>query len=365
MTNQQTQIEINLPNLRNNLNFLRSKLNSKTMIMAVVKAFSYGSDSKIISKELESQKIDYLAVAYVDEGIELRENGINTPILVLHPQLNDFDEIFKYKLEPSIYSFRILKEFLIAITRHSKKNYPFQLKFNTGLNRLGFNKADIGDLILLLKKLKPTFIFSHLGASEDSDQAAFTTDQINTFNEISLVFEKEIGETVKKHILNTSGILNFSNYQFDMVRTGIGLYGFGNDPKYVISLKPVINLKTVISQIHNIEKGQSVGYNKGFTANKLTRSATLPIGHADGISRLYGNGNGKVMINGSFAKVLGNVCMDMVMVDVTNIKCKEGDQVILFDDTNFSAEEFASTIGTISYEVLTALSSRIRRIVLS
>ncbi|MDA0758136.1 MAG: alanine racemase [Bacteroidetes bacterium] len=365
MTNQQTHIEINLPNLRNNLNFLRSKLNSKTMIMAVVKAFSYGSDAKIISKELESQKIDYLAVAYVDEGIELRENGIKTPILVLHPQLNDFDEILKYELEPSIYSFRILKEFLNALITHSKKGYPFQLKFNTGLNRLGFNKADIGDLVLLLKDLTPTFIFSHLGASEDGEHAAFTLNQINNFKKISFLFEKEIGVTVKKHILNTSGILNFSEYQFDMVRSGIGLYGFGNDPEYNNALKPVLNLKTVISQIHDVKKGQSVGYNKGFTANKFTRSATLPIGHADGVSRLYGNGKGKVMINGSFAKILGNVCMDMIMVDVTNIKCKEGDQVTLFDDTNFSAEEFSSAIGTISYEILTALSLRIKRIVLN
>ncbi|MGY8946283.1 MAG: alanine racemase [Flavobacteriales bacterium] len=364
MTTQQTQIEISLPNLRGNLNFFRSKLNSKTMIMAVVKAYSYGSDSKIISKELELQKIDYLAVAYVDEGVELRENGINIPILVLHPQLNDFDKIFKHELEPSIYSFRILKEFLNSIVRRSKKDYPFQLKFNTGLNRLGFAKADISNLILLLKKLKPTFIFSHLGASEDSEQISFSLNQIKKFNEISSVFDKEIGYTIKKHILNTSGILNFSEYQFDMVRSGIGLYGFGNDPKYTNILKPVISLKTVISQIQEIKKGQSVGYNKGFTAGKTTKSATLPIGHADGISRSYGNGNGKVLINGSFAKIIGNVCMDMLMVDVTNISCKEGDQVIIFNDTSFSAEEFASTIETISYEILTALSSRIRRVVI-
>jgi alanine racemase len=149
-----------------------------------------------------------------------------------------------------------------------------------------------------------------------------------------------------------------------MVRSGIGLYGFGNDPKYTNILKPVISLKTVISQIQEIKKGQSVGYNKGFTAGKTTKSATLPIGHADGISRSYGNGNGKVLINGSFAKIIGNVCMDMLMVDVTNISCKEGDQVIIFNDTSFSAEEFASTIETISYEILTALSSRIRRVVI-
>jgi len=365
MTAQQTQIEINLPNLRNNLNFLRSKLNSKTMIMAVVKALSYGADSKIISKELELQNIDYLAVAYLDEGIELRESGIMTPILVLHPQLNDFNKIFKYELEPSIYSFRILKEFTTSLVKHSKNNYPFQIKFNTGLNRLGFAQNDISDLIFLLKNLRPTFLFSHLGASEDSQQTSFTLDQIKKFNQISTVFEDKIGSTIKKHILNTSGILNYAEYQFDMVRCGIGLYGFGNDSKYTDFLKPILSLKTVISQINKIKKGESIGYNKGFVASKPTKSATLPIGHADGISRLYGKGKGKVFINGAFAKILGNVCMDMLMVDVTDIKCKEGDQVIIFDDTNFSAQEFASSIETISYEILTALSTRIKRIVIS
>ena len=365
MTAQQTQIEINLPNLRNNLSFLRSKLNSKTMIMAVVKAFSYGADSKIISKELELQNIDYLAVAYLDEGIELRESGIKTPILVLHPQLNDFDKIFKYELEPSIYSFRILKEFTTSIVRHSKKNYPFQIKFNTGLNRLGFTQDDINDLIFFLKKLRPNFLFSHLGASEDSQEASFTLNQIIKFNKICSDFENKIGDTFKKHILNTSGVLNYSKYQFDMVRCGIGLYGFGNESKYAEVLKPVLSLKTVISQINTIKEGESVGYNKGFVASRPTKSATLPIGHADGISRLYGKGKGKVFINGAFAKIIGNICMDMVMVDVTDIECQEGDQVIVFDDTTFSAQEFASTIETISYEILTALSTRIKRIVIN
>ena len=365
MTAQQTQIEINLPNLRNNLSFLRSKLNAKTMIMAVVKAFSYGADSKIISKELELQNIDYLAVAYVDEGVELRESGINVPILVLHPQLNDFDKIFKYELEPSIYSFRILKEFIFSMNRNSKIEYPFQIKFNTGLNRLGFVKDDISDLVFLLKTIRPTFLFSHLGASEDSQQTSFTIGQIKKFHEISSDFENKIGSTVKKHILNTSGILNYSEYQFDMVRCGIGLYGFGNDSKYTEFLRPILSLKTVISQINKVKEGESVGYNKGFIASKQTKSATLPIGHADGISRLYGKGKGKVFINGVFAKVIGNVCMDMVMVDVTDIECKEGDQVIIFDDANFSAEEFASSIKTISYEILTALSIRIKRIVIN
>ena len=364
MTNQNTIIEINLPNLRNNLTFLRSKLHSKTLIMAVVKAFSYGSDSCIISKELEIQKVDYLAVAYTNEGIELRKSGIKIPILVLHPQLNDFDDILKYELEPSIYSFRVLNAFMDALEGCCRKSHSFQIKFNTGLNRLGFAKTDINNIIILLKGLKPAFIFSHLGASEDSKEYSFTLDQLAAFNEICFDFEKKIGGYVKKHVLNTSGILNFSEYQFDMVRSGIGLYGFGNEAKYTKALRPVITLKTIISQIHIIKKGDSVGYNKGFTAIKNTKSATLPIGHADGISRKYGNGKGKVFINGSFASIIGNVCMDMMMIDVTDIDCKEGDRVIIFDDINFSAEEFSSAIGTISYEILTALSKRIKRVII-
>jgi len=278
MTNQNTIIEINLPNLRNNLTFLRSKLHSKTLIMAVVKAFSYGSDSSIISKELEIQKVDYLAVAYTNEGIELRESGIKIPILVLHPQLNDFDDILKYELEPSIYSFRVLNAFMDALEGCCRKSHSFQIKFNTGLNRLGFAKTDINNIIILLKGLKPTFIFSHLGASEDSKEYSFTLDQLAAFNEICFDFEKGIGGYVKKHVLNTSGILNFSEYQFDMVRSGIGLYGFGNEAKYTKALRPVIALKTIISQIHIIKKGDSIGYNKGYTALKTLKVQPCQLG---------------------------------------------------------------------------------------
>ena len=180
---------------------------------------------------------------------------------------------------------------------------------------------------------------------------------------MSELFENKIGSKIKRHILNTSGILNFSNSQFEMVRSGIGLYGYGNDPKYKHLFKPVINLKTVISQIHKIKKGESVGYNKGFVAKKEIITATLPIGHADGISRQYGNGKGKVVVNGKFAPIIGNVCMDMMMVDISKINCKEGDIVIIFDDKNISAEEFTKSVGTISYEIITALSQRIKRVV--
>ena len=363
MVIQQTVVEVNLKNLKNNLNFLKSKLNPNTLIMGVVKAFSYGADSLIIAKELEKQKIDYLAVAYTSEGLMLREKGIMSPILVLHPQINDFNTIIEFNLEPSIYSFRVLEAF-ISCSKFNK-NCPFQIKFNTGLNRLGFHENEIDNLIDRLNGLKPTYIFSHLGASDDENEKDFSNDQIKKFSSLVENFQNKIGSKIKKHLLNTSGILNFSESQYEMVRTGIGLYGFGNDPKYKNDLRPVISLKTVISQIHKISKGSSVGYNKGFIADDNITIATLPIGHADGISRQYGNGNANVMINGKLAPIIGNVCMDMIMINVSKIICKEGDLVIIFDDKNLSADDFAKSIGTIPYEILASLSKRIKRVVIA
>ena len=355
----ETVIEINLESLRKNLAFIKSNLNPQTLIMAVVKAHSYGSDSLIISRELEKQNIDYLAVAYVNEGMFLRKAGVTTPILVLHPQINDFNNLIKYGLEPSIYSFRILNAFLSK--KNQKKNFLFQLKFNTGLNRLGFNENEIDDLLIALKGNTPNFIFSHLGASEDLSNIDFSKKQLIKFDNISKKFEFKIGKKIKKHILNTSGILNFSHAQFDMVRTGIGIYGYGNDKRFLNNFRPVVSLKTVISQIHDIKKGDSIGYNFGYIAKKNIKIATLPIGHADGISRQSGRGKISVLINGFKAKTVGNICMDMMMVNITNIECSEGDQVIIFDDKNISADELGNSLKTISYEILASLSQRISR----
>ena len=321
--------------------------------MAVVKAFSYGSDSRVVSKELEQLGVNYLAVAYTQEGVDLRKFGIKIPILVLHPQENDFKEIILNQLEPSIYSFRILSFFIEALKNKNKTSYPYQIKFNTGLNRLGFLKKDIDKLSQLIKPNLPKYIFSHLGASEDLDEKKYTEKQIKEFNKV-----------FNKHLLNTSGILNFSEYQFDMVRSGIGLYGFGNDIKYENNLKPVLSLKTIISQIHEIKAGSSVGYNKGFTAKANSVIATLPIGHADGIGRQYGNKKGEVLLGDKMAKIVGNVCMDMLMIDVTEIKCKEGDEVVFFDDNSYSAEEFSKKANTISYELISSISRRIKRVVI-
>lgn len=361
MSVKETTLEIKLENLKENFKFLKSRVSSSTKFMAVVKAFSYGSDSVIISKELEKIGADYLAVAYTNEGIELRENGIRLPILVLHPQEDDFENIINYSLEPSIYSFRIFTFFLKTLDYNNIKKYPYQIKFNTGLNRLGFLKEDVEKLFPLIKNNPPKYLFSHLGASEDPKEAEYSKNQIIQFQSISNSLETQLNVKLKKHLLNTSGILNYSDYQFDMVRSGIGLYGFGNDIKFKNDLKPILVLKTIISQIHHLNAGDSVGYNLGYTAKSNITIATLPIGHADGIGRIYGKGIGEVLIGKQMAKIVGNVCMDMIMVDISRISCSEGDEVIIFNDDSYTAEEFTTKAGTISYELITSLSRRIKR----
>ena len=363
---QNTHIEINLKNLEHNLNFIRSKISEKTKILCVVKAFGYGSEPIEIAKRLEDNKVDYLAVAYSNEGIELRKSGITTPILVLHPQTDDFDEIVKYQLEPNIYSFRILESFLKK--SGNLKEYPFHLKFNTGLNRLGFSFSDVEDIyrkISCLQSVKIKYIFSHLGASEDFNEKDFTQNQIKLFEKISKKMSTIFQMNFKKHLLNTSGILNYSKFGYDMVRTGIGLYGYGNDKKFSKHLKPVLSLKSVISQIHSIKKGESVGYNRGFVAKTNCKVAIIPIGHADGISRRLGNGKVGFLIKNKIAKTVGNICMDMLMLDVTNISCNEGDEVTIIDDKIQTAEDLGKKINTISYEILTSLSSRIKRTIVN
>src|SRR5690606_2311887 len=352
----ETLLEIDLNALDHNYRYITSKIKPGTKVLAVVKAFGYGSDSVVIAKELESLDADYFAVAYANEGETLRNEKIETPILVLHPLPINFEVIVNRCLEPSIYSRKMLEEFIAFAEEKKQKNYPIHLKFNTGLNRLGFVESDISFIAEMLSKtesVKVKSAFSHLAASEDLNEKEFTVKQIETFRKISEELISKIGYKPLLHCANTSGIINFPQAHFNMVRTGIGLYGFGNDAEENKKLKPVGTLKTVISQIHTIEKGESVGYNRGFIAEKTTLSATLPIGHADGIPRSYGKGKGWVTINGEKAPILGNVCMDMIMVDVTNIDCEEGDEAIVFGPSA-TADELAAAINSISYELITA-----------
>lgn len=359
----ETTLELDLSALEYNYNFFKAKLQKETKFLAVVKAFAYGSDMVTVAKKLESLQVDYFAVAYVKEGVLLRDAGIKSPILVLHSQPINFSQLIDRCLEPSIYSPRILKNFLQTAKDKNQKNYPIHLKFNTGLNRLGFWENDVDYILEQLNdtsELKVVSIFSHLAASEDKNEKVFSLNQIENYKKIAAELSNKLGYTPMRHILNTSGIINYPEVQFEMVRSGIGLYGYGNESGIDAQLKPVASLKTIISQLHKIEPNESVGYNRAFKSKDYRITATLPIGHADGISRQYGNGKAFVRVHGQKAPIIGNVCMDMIMIDVTGIDCKEGDEVVIFGKT-VSAESFANTTNTISYELLTAISQRVKR----
>ncbi|WP_445737993.1 alanine racemase [Mariniflexile sp.] len=366
---QETVLEIDLNALKHNFEHLKSRLHNDTMFMAVVKAFAYGSDACTIANYLQNLQADYFAVAFVHEGVQLRKAGITTPILVLHPQSANFNALIQNCLEPNLYNIKILNEFIAIASAEKLSEYPIHVKFNTGLNRLGFAENDVDAIVSKVKgtsAVKIKSVFSHLAASEDLNEKTFTLNQIEKFKAIAKNITQQIGYKPLLHLCNTSGILNYPEAHFDMVRSGIGLYGFGipiaiGTEKDNKNLKPIGTLKTIISQIHSIEKGESIGYNRAFTADAFLRSATLPIGHADGIGRQYGKGKGYVIINNQRAYILGNVCMDMIMVDVTNIDCKEGDEVIVFGPSN-TAENLSETASTISYELITAISQRVKRI---
>lgn len=361
---RETVLEIDLRALAHNYRFLRSKIEPDTRFLAVVKAFAYGSEAVRIARELEDLGVDYFAVAYTSEGAILRDEGIQTPILVLHPQPVNFRTIIDKCLEPSLYSPRILREFIKVAAAQKQTKYPVHLKFNTGLNRLGFREKEvdhIAEQLIGREELKIVSCFSHLAASEDPNEEAFSKLQIATFEKIAGEVSLKLPGKPFRHMLNTSGIINYPEAQYEMVRSGIGLYGYGNDPTIDTELRPVVTLKTVISQIHKIEPNETVGYNRAFTSDEFRITATLPLGHADGIGRHYGNSKVMVKVNGKLAPVIGNVCMDMMMIDISGIDCKEGDEVLVFGQDS-SAEEFASKANTISYELITGISQRVKRV---
>ncbi len=361
-----TFLEINKEALLSNVQYFKSKLHKETKLLAVVKATGYGSSDILVAKSLQ-QEIDYFAVAYTDEGIRLREQGITLPIIVLHPQKTNVSLMIDYDLEPNCYSFSFLSALKKAVQDKNIKKYPIHLKVNTGLNRLGFDRNDMSELVEFLEnnsEIEVKSILSHIAASEDLNEQEFTLQQIASFNhffeEITQKFPFQ--KTPFRHMSNTSGILNYApQAQFEMVRLGIGMYGFDNNAEIDKNLKNVLCLKSVISQIHTVEKGQSVGYNRGFITTQKTRIATIPIGHADGYSRHLGKGKGYVFINGKKAFILGNVCMDIIMVDVTDIACEESDEVVIYKNQQH-IEDLAKRANTISYEMLTMIGQRIGRV---
>ena len=360
----ETVLEINLDSITNNLNFYKSKLKPTTKIMVMVKAFGYGNGGFEIAKLLEHHKVDYLGVAFADEGIELRKAGITLPIMVLNPENSSFSGMIAYDLEPEIYSLSGLQEFIKIAQQKNVNSYPIHLKIDTGMHRLGFENHQIEEVISILKETNLVTIksiFTHLATSDDISFRDFTLEQFSRFEKATYKICESLKISPIQHILNTSGIFNYPEFQLDMVRLGIGLYGIGNSEEENQKLELVSTLKSVISQIRTLPKGESVGYSRKFLVNEETKVATIPIGYADGIRRAWGNEKGYVLIHNQKARILGNICMDMLMVDVTNISCSEGDEVIVFGK-NPTVIEIATITKTIPYEVLTGISQRVKRI---
>ncbi|RXR35322.1 bifunctional UDP-N-acetylmuramoyl-tripeptide:D-alanyl-D-alanine ligase/alanine racemase [Flavobacterium piscinae] len=360
----ETVLEINLNALSHNYNFYKAKLKPETKMMVMVKAFSYGNGGLEIAKLLEYLKADYLGVAFADEGIALKSNGIHLPIMVLNPESTSFEAIIQHELEPEIYSLKGLNAFLKIAKQKHLKDFPIHLKIDTGMHRLGFDEIHLEELISILKNCKTVqvkSILSHMATSDDLAHHDFALEQIEKFNRISTYISAALEISPIRHILNTSGISNYPQAQFDMVRLGIGLYGISNDANEQKFLENVGTLKSVISQIRTIQAGESVGYGRRFIAEKETKIATIPIGYADGIRRSWGNGLGFVVINNQKASIVGSVCMDMLMVDITDIPCVEGNEVIILGE-NPSVSFMAAKLSTIPYEILTGISQRVKRI---
>lgn len=364
----QTVMEVNLQALVSNLNYFRSRITPKTKIMAMVKAFSYGAGNVEIANTLQFNNVDYLTVAYSDEGVELRKNGITLPIMVMNPEEESFDDIIKYNLEPVIYSFRILEDFIQTASMYCQdgEKMKIHIEMDTGMHRLGFMESDITQLTDKLNEnniIEVQSIFSHLACSEDAEMDAFTQSQIDKFEQWSgrIKLALKNNTDILCHILNSSGIVRFTHAEMDMVRLGIGLYGVSPHPEVQKHLTLISRLKTKISQLKYIPQGDSVGYNCSWVAQRDSKIAIIPIGYADGLSRKMGNGVGKVSINGNVVSLVGKVCMDMCFIDVTDIECSEADDVIIFDN-NATLCQMAENAETIPYEVLTSISSRVKRV---
>ena len=360
----ETVLEIDLDAVVHNFNYYKAKLKPDVRLICMVKANAYGAGAVEIAKTLQYHRCDYLAVAVTEEAISLRNEGISLPIIVLNPEVNGFDELITNSLEPEVYNFRILETFINKSERSGITDYPIHLKIDTGMHRLGFLPEQVEEMVDILKHqtgLKVCSLFSHLSASESWAFDDFTQQQIDTFRKVAEKVESQLGYPVYKHILNSAGIERFHEYEWDMARLGIGLYGVS--PIGLKGLKNVCTLKSTILQIKQIPNSETIGYGRKGRLDHDARIATIRFGYADGMDRQFGNRKGKVLINGQLAPIVGNICMDLSMVDVTGLKAEEGDTVILFGD-GLAVTELAESIGTIPYEILTSVSPRVKRIYL-
>lgn len=360
----QTVLEVNLNAITHNLKAYQQMLNPGVKLMAMVKAFSYGSGSFEIANLLQFHKIDYLAVAYADEGVELRRAGISLPMMVMNAEEATFDMLVQHNLEPELYSFGILNAFEEYLLQNGISNYPVHIKLDTGMHRLGFETADIQPLCSKLSAsaaFKVQSVFSHLAASDSPAHDDFTRQQAAAFVQACHLLEQHIPYPFLKHIANTSAIHRHRELQFDMVRLGIGLYGVDGNAAMQQQLKNVSTLKTTIAQVKKVKAGESIGYNRSSVAQQDALIATVRIGYADGYPRNLGNGKGSMWVNGKLAPVTGNVCMDMTMLDVTGIDVQEGDEVMVFGE-QLPVPDVAKWSGTIAYEILTGISQRVKRV---
>lgn len=358
----ETVMEVDLDALIHNFNFYKSRLSSTTKIICMVKANGYGAGAVEIAKTLQYHRCDYLAVAVTEEGLSLRAEGISLPVIILNPEVNGFEELFSHDLEPEVYNFRILEAFIKEAEHRGITDYPIHLKMDTGMHRLGFLPNDIPQLVKVLSSqtgLRVKSIFSHLAASESWMFDEFTELQTTILNQAHQQLQEGLGYTVFKHILNSAGIERFPQEQSDMVRLGIGLYGIS--PSNLSGLKNVFTLKTTVLQIKNVCNHETIGYGRKEELNHDARIATIRIGYADGLNRRLGNRVGRVFVNGYYAPIVGNVCMDLCMIDVTDLPVSEGDSVVVFGE-KISVLDVAESIDTIPYEVLTSISARVKRV---
>lgn len=359
----ETVLEVNLNAVVDNLNWYRSFLKPETKLVCMIKADAYGAGAVEIAKTLEEHRVDYLAVAVADEGATLRRNGIKSNIMIMNPEMSSFKTLFDYELEPEIYSFRLLDALIKAAEKEGITGYPVHIKFDTGMHRLGFNpRTDIAQLIEKLRHqnaLIPRSVFSHFVGSDNNDFDSFSAEQFKLFDEGSKQLQSAFSHRILRHIDNSAGIEHFPERQLDMCRLGLGLYGI--NPRNNEIINNVSTLKTTILQMRNVPKGETVGYSRRGVIEKDSVIAAIPIGYADGLNRKLGNRNCYCLVNGQKADYVGNICMDVALIDVTGIDCEEGDSVEIFGD-NLPVTILSNVLETIPYEVLTTVSNRVKRV---
>jgi Alr-MurF fusion protein len=358
----ETILEINLNAIVSNLNYFRAKLKPETKMVCMVKAFAYGAGSYEVAKTLQDHRVDYLAVAVADEGSDLRKAGITGSIIIMNPEMSAFKTMFDYKLEPEVYSFQLLDALIKEAEKQGITNFPIHVKLDTGMHRLGFAPEEMPELIKRIKSqnaVLPRSVFSHLVGSDSTKFDVFTRQQIEVFDKASLQLTSAFQHKILRHICNSAGIERFPGAQFDMVRLGIGLYGVSAVDNSIIN--NVSTLKTTILQIRDVPKDDTIGYSRNGHIERDSRIAAIPIGYADGLNRHLGNGNAYCMVNGKKAPYVGNICMDVCMIDVTDIDCKEGDKAVIFGD-ELPITVLSDILGTIPYEILTSVSSRVKRV---